>query len=393
MPSARDDEPTDAASATSAASGAGGDDATGAPGEPVPKDAVDPELINLRPRTQIGLVTSFALVLFCVVVGVRLRGDLGFAGEGATSLRPATDIAGGRVAANSHIQVKGQLDRIAAARVRKSISTPGLRLVPMHGTGDRVWVALDGDSWSEPHGDAGFRGRLRRLDELPFADALRAQVAKARAPRYVTADELRRAHLAGDTQLTTIGGDAFAVAATDELEVVVVDPTTVTVVTSFNRRLPDADAWTEALVEAGLIAPGAQPQSTARMIARYEIRRPDAFASVTAALAGAGLWGARLEPVTRRMRTAWADAVLREDGLVVDDGTEVPWHAVDVIAVHAARRVPGDAWVLLDGEHPDRYWYIRPLYGALVLFGALFAWALARSIKREFMGPKAPVRS
>lgn len=380
-------EPTPAMSAPS-------DDASSAParpapGEPVPKDALDPELVSLRPRTQIGLVTSFAVVLFCVVMGIRLRGDFGFAGEGAPTRRAATDVAGGRAESDTHVELAGTIDRLAAIRVRKSRGANGLRLVPMHGTSDRVWVALDGDGWAPPHEGATYRGRLRQLDDLPFADGLRAEVAKLDAPRYVTGEELRRAHRAGDAQLTSIAGDAFKVAPGDEVEVVVVDPTAVTVSASLNARLPSAEAWTEALVTAGLVAPGTAPPETVNRLVRFEVRRPDAFASATAALAQAGLWGARLEPVTRRMRTSWAEAKVGDDGLVVE-GATVPWAALDVVAIHAARTVPGDAWVVIEGESPATYWYVRPLYGALVLFGLLFGWALARGIKREFLAPRVP---
>ena len=36
------------------------------PGAPVPKDEIDPELVSLRPRTQVGLLTSFSVVVFCI---------------------------------------------------------------------------------------------------------------------------------------------------------------------------------------------------------------------------------------------------------------------------------------------------------------------------------------
>jgi len=38
---------------------------------------------------------------------------------------------------------------------------------------------------------------------------------------------------------------------------------------------------------------------------------------------------------------------------------------------------------LLTDEVPDRYWYVLPVYGLLVVFAALFAWALVRSLRRD----------
>lgn len=384
MASDPDDKPSEAT--------AGGEAAAGAaePGAPVPEDAVDPELVSLRPRTQIGLITSLAVVVLCLTLAIRLWPDWRFVGEGKPVRHTAAEVAAGKVGPDSHIELTGVLDRNAAVRVRKTAGIPGLRVVPVAGTADRVWVVMDGDPWAPPREGAGYVGRLRPLDDLPFAAPLRAQIRREPPARYITGDELRRARTEGVTALTTVTGDPFEVAPGDTIEVVVEDPNAVNLVVSFNPRLPDAAAWATALVDAGLIAVGTAPDASSDRLARWEVRRPDAFASVTAALEKATLWGARLEPVSRRYRAVWSEAQLRDDGLVVADGTVLAWPAVDVVAVHAARRIPGGAWVVVTGELPERLWYVRWLYGLLVVFGCLFAWALARGIKREFLGPKLP---
>ena len=157
MASDPDDKPSEAT--------AGGEAAAGAaePGAPVPEDAVDPELVSLRPRTQIGLITSLAVVVLCLTLAIRLWPDWRFVGEGKPVRHTAAEVAAGKVGPDSHIELTGVLDRNAAVRVRKTAGIPGLRVVPVAGTADRVWVVMDGDPWAPPREGAGYVGRLRPL--------------------------------------------------------------------------------------------------------------------------------------------------------------------------------------------------------------------------------------
>ena len=362
------------------------------PGAPIPKDEIDPELVSLRPRTQIGIVTAFSVLAFCVYLAVRLWPDLQFGGEGAPVETTVEAIAAGELAADRHVTLAVDLERAAAVRVSRSAGHPGLRVAPAVGSGDRVWIIVDGNGWTTPREGGRYTGRLRRLSDLPFEGSFRSQVGKHPAPRHVTAEELRRAVGAGTRELTAVTGDSFTAAEDDVVEIVSIDPDAVIVAASFGERQPDIETWTAALSSAGLIEPFAAPRTADDDMVWFDVRRPGALASTSKALEEAGLWAARVEPVTRRDRAVWRQVRADAAGVTVGDAT-LPWSVVDVAAVYAARPLPGDPWVVLVGEAPDRYWYVRPLYVAIAIFAALFAWALVRTARRELLSPKVPTRA
>jgi len=360
------------------------------PGAPVPKDAIDPELVSLRPRTQVGLVTALSVVAFCVYLALRLWPDFQFAGEGAPRDVTVEQIRAGQVEDESHVQVRADVERAAAVKVRQSEAKPGFRLVPAVGGADRVWIALDADGWSAPRADPRYAGRLRRLDELPFAGALGRQLRAHPPARFVTGAELRRGRAAGDAgTLTAVTGDAFPVTATDEVEIVVPDPDAATIAASFGERLPDANTWATALATAGLIAPGAKPVRADDGQAWFEVRKPNVLADAPRALQSAGLWGARVEPMSREYRAPWKDVIVDDAGVSLG-GARLAWSAVDVAAVHVPRPLSGAAWVVIVGDGPGNYWYVRALYVLIALFGLLFTWALIRTARAELLSPKVP---
>jgi hypothetical protein len=360
------------------------------PGAPVPKDEVDPELVSLRPRTQVGLLTAFSVLAFCIFLAIKLLPDLGYGGEDQARAVTVEQIVAGKVDDESHVTVPITLERAAAIRIRQSKGVPGLRIAPVAGGGDALWVVIDGEAWSPAREGATYTGRLRHLSDLPFDGPVRSYVRANPAPRHVTADELRRSAKAAE--LTAVTGDRFAIADDDTIEIVVPDPDAVLVVASFDSFRPDAAAYAKALADAGFIAPGAQPTKVAGNQAWFAVTRPDALASTDAALAAAHLFGTKVEPLIRRHRVAWKDLVVGANG-VTADGTQIPWASFEVAAVHVARPLPSDPWVLLVGETPGHYWYVLPLYVLLALFTALFAWALVRTARRELFSPKVPTRA
>jgi hypothetical protein len=346
------------------------------PGEPIPKDEIDPELVSLRPRTQVGLVTAFAVVVFCVFLSIKLWPDFRFAGEGKARTVTVEDVAAGKLDDETHVAFEATLERAAAVRVRRAKGIPGLRVVPVSGSGDRLWVVLDGDGWTRPREDELYAGRLRRLSELPFESAFRAEVRAHPAPRHVTAEELRRG--AGATELTAVTGDTFAITASDTVEIVVPDPDEVDVVASVDKIHPTAEAWADELHAAGFAATAGKTEGQQVWIS---VKGPGILGSIDQKLLAAHFF-LNSKPKIRRHHVAWGD-LQRSDAGVTVDGTQIAWGTFDVAAIQAARPLHGDPWVLIAHEAPDRYWYVRPLYVLLVIFAALFAWALVRTARRE----------
>jgi hypothetical protein len=362
------------------------------PGAPIGKDEIDPDLVSLRRAApKVGIVTSAAIVILCVVMGIRLWDDFAFSRSGDSPRTvTAEDVAAGKVGGDSYVSLVAPLDRSAAVRVRVTEANAGTRVVPVRGTDDKLWVALPGDAWSEVNPDDVVTGRLRPMSDVRFDDELAAEVKRAPAPRFITGDTLRKAKTSsgGGGAVALVGGGSHTLAPTDEIEISQIDPGAAVVVATFNPRLPTVQAWTAVLVEAGILAAGEQPVRATEETARWELRRPDAVADVTARIDGAQLWGARAEPATTRFRVAWS-ALAASDAGVTSPAGVIPWSAVDVVALWAPRTVPPGAKILLVDEKPDAYWYLMPVYVGLALFAVLFTWALVLAIRRTLADARA----
>lgn len=349
------------------------------PGAPIGKDEIDPDLVSLRRAApRIGIVTSAAIVLMSLGLMWRMYDDFAFSRGGASKMSTVEQLL--KASDNTYVTLDAPLDRTATVRVRVTEANAGTRVVPVLGSNDRLWVAVSGDAWREVATDNLVSGRLRDASEVRFADDVAAYTRAHPAPRFVTGEALRQAKVGGGA-MPLVGGGSHTPAATDEIEVMVADPGAAVVIAAFNPRLPGVQQWTDALVAAGVLAAGEQPVRTTEDLARWEIRRPDAVASINAALDAAQLWGARVETATARFRTPWNTLQVSDVGVTAPTGV-IPWSAVDVVALWAPRTMPSGAKILLAGEKPEAYWYLTPVYIGLGLLAALFTWALVLAIRR-----------
>jgi hypothetical protein len=378
-------------SAGGGAPGAGTGDGpveTGArdPGAPIAADQIDPDLVKLaRTRPKVGVITAAGLVFLSVVFLLRLGPDRRFAGSGTEPAKVAlADVLAGKVATDAFITLTAEPLVSRALRPTKTKGSPGLRAVPARGTGDRLWLVISGDGWDPPT-TAGYVGRLRKLDDLAFAPAARAYATEHPRPVFATAAAVR-AGLATGT-VTTVAGDQVTLADSDAIALDVVDPNAATIVASFNEDLPDAAKWVAALGAAGITPASTGTPDTALGLVRFAVTAP--VTTTTARLEGARLFGARVESVTRHYQTTWA--VLRKSppaGLDVG-GAVLPDAQIELLGLYVARDIPGDAYALVTGELPDDYWYVMPITIALAAVLLVFAWALVRAIRRDFLPRRA----
>lgn len=356
------------------------------PGAPIAHGEIDPDLVKLaRQRPKVGVITAAGLVFLCVLFLVKLTPDRRFAGnQGSPAPAGVADVLAGKVELDKLIEVTAEPLVSHAIRVTKAKGSLGLRLVPVRGSADRLWIVVAGDGW-EPPATAGYAGRLRKLDDLPFAAAAHSYADQHPRPVFASAAAVRGGFAAG--RITTVAGDTVAIADGDAIALDVVDPNTSTIAAAFNERFPDTAAWRAALDRAGVLPTSTAAPDTALGQVRFTVAAP--VASTTTRLENAGLWAARVEPVTRHYQTTWASLRRSPPAGLDVGGATLPDDQIDLIGLYVVRGIPGDAYAVITGESPADYWYVMPITVALAVITLVFAWALIRVVRRDLLPARA----
>jgi hypothetical protein len=372
------------------------------PGAPVPRDAIDPDLVKLaRTRPKIGAITAAAVVALSVYFILRLGPDRRFGGEPEAPRAVAlADVAAGKIADESFVSLAAEPMMSHAIRTSRSKGDLGYRVTPARGTGERVWLALSGDGWEKPSLKA-YVGRLRRVGELPFAGVLDLHATRYPRPTFASAASVRAGFAGGP--VTTVAGDRITIADTDRVAFDVVDPDRSTIIVTFTGKrdpaqddpghgpLTDAGLWIAELAKHGITAVASPTPGQVDAIlgqARLDVAMP--VAAVTERLEAAKLWAARIERVMRHHETTWGALRASPPTGFAASGQTVPDAHVDLVGLFVQRGVPSDAYALITGERPADYWYVLPLMVVLGIIGLLFAWALVRAI-RELLPARDPV--
>lgn len=361
-------------------------DAPDTAGAPISKDAIDPELIKLRrPRPKVGMITAAGVCLLCLLFYLRLGDDRRFAGSTARAVAVG-DILAGKVEPEQLVTVTAEPVVANVVRASTSKGQQGLRLAPVRGSGERLWLVLPGDGMSPMSETSQVRGRLRPLAALPFAANIEAFLQQHPRPVFAPPNAVRAALASG--KLRTVSGDEVQPADRDEVAADLVDLESAVVVVTFGERLPDVATWAQKLVEAGVL-PSAEvaPRQATTETARFSVAGSPT--EVAQRLEKAGLWAARVEPVLRSLRGTWGELRTSSASALRFGEAQVPDAQIDLIGVLTARGVPQGAFVLVSGEDPALYWYVRPISYALLALAALFAWVLVRAIRRDLLPAKS----
>ncbi|HLL23128.1 MAG TPA: hypothetical protein VK427_13400 [Kofleriaceae bacterium] len=365
------------------------------PGAPIPKDAIDPDLVKLRrTRPTIGLVTSAGMVFLCAFFLYRLTADRRF---GSEPDRPRqvqlADIVAGNVAADSHVELPAEPMMSHAIRATKAKGAPGLRVTPVRGSNERAWLVLDGVGWDAPVTSNRYAGRLRLLADMPFGAAVRAHAAEHPRPVFATPAAVRAAFTAG-AALKTVDGDELTVRASDKVAINLVDPNLSVIVATFTPGTPDhaplvdIASWQRALDGLGIAAKALPQDDKDKAFGQVRFDAPVPVADVTTKLESAKLWSARVEPVTRHRETTWsALAASSPAGFSLGDNT-IPDAQLDLVGIYVTRPIPDAAYALIVGEVPQDYWYILPISIVVGLIGLVFLYALVRAVRRDLLPPR-----
>lgn len=181
-----------------AADAATGATAADEPGAPIAPDAIDPELIKLSvPLPRRHPLVAVAVLLVGALLLYRMRADLSYAlkssepselGEAAAALKS------GKLAeaAGSYVRVSGLPDRrnaLAFDPKGSRLRTQVFRILGTGGAASKLLVASPGvaDRFADNH----FSGRLRRFDEVYFAEAVTDYFKQTQALRAIDLERLK----------------------------------------------------------------------------------------------------------------------------------------------------------------------------------------------------------
>jgi hypothetical protein len=363
---------------------------TGDEGAPVPKDYKDPELIKLqRSRPKIGALTALGVLFLAIFFLAKLNPDRRFGGnDDAPATVTVADLAKGSVDEDAFVSVQAEPQMSHAIRAQTAKNSVGLRVVPVRGSAQNVWLVLPGDGWDDPT-TGPYVGRVRALADLPFAGVLEDFLAKHPRPVFATAAAARTGFASG--KVRTVAGDEITVRDDDKVGFDVIDPNAAVIVAAYNERIPTLAAWTKALTDAGVTITG--PGRDDRERAFFDVALPGAVSTTTTKLEAAGLWAARVDPVTHHHETTWRALETSGPAGFTVGGLTVPDAQLDLVGLYVVRSIPDGALAVITGERPQDYWYVLPVAILVALIALLFAWALVRAIKRDFLPTRVPAQS
>ncbi|MFT3695179.1 MAG: hypothetical protein QM831_18725 [Kofleriaceae bacterium] len=340
-------------------------------GAPIAKDAIDPELVRLaRTRPKVSVITAAGLVFLCLFFVIKLNADRSFGGSGEPRSVAIADLAAGKVEQNGFVKIaNAELLMSHALRTSTSPNGIGLRVVPVRGTNEKLWIAMNGDGWDVPKLGL-LTGRVKKLADLPFWKTISKYGQEHPRPVFAPPSALK----AGN-KVTAVTGETVELADGDKVAYDTTDTEDTLLVGTLNDRLPSKDAWQTELGKAGIQIKQALDVSayTARFIV------VGTQAAITPLLDKANLLGpVRLEAVSHHTDTTWGAFKAAP-----------PSDQVDLVGLYVMREIPADAYALITDEHPEDYWYVLPITIALGVLGLVFAWALVRAVKRDLLPTRA----
>jgi hypothetical protein len=394
------------------------------PGAPIPPDAVDPELIRLPvplPRRHPGV--AIAVLIVGGLLLYRLAPDLRYAVQshsprdfkGAAEAHKSGQLAS---AIDQYVTVAGLPDHRNGLAFDPKGGRSRVQVFRLLGTSTRLFVAATAspippfiDRWS---------GRLRRFDDVSYADALRGSWQQTQVLRAVDLAKLRALPAGGlPAPLDTVdrAGEPLRIEAKQDLLIDVLFDDDVRVLLSKDKFPSEGDARHE-VERLGLAhGPGVETKDGYGYVLRLPPKGPERQRLV-AAIDAQGIWlWHRIEtyrvPATAvqvmpvGLSLPGPDA-LQQPVRYMEQGAPEPapgpagtpsaprqlvpqkepstvllWEQVQAVQVSEPLTVPSDALLLLDGDTPKAVTWTLPLAFLLLLFMGWNVWYLIRSLRRQ----------
>jgi hypothetical protein len=307
---------------------------------------------------------------------------------------------------NRYVRVAGTPDRESALELDTKGSWVFSQLFRVLGTGDRLFVHRLQNPLPADRAEADvFEGRLIRIDDLPYADAIRGYFAKhVVATHYFAADVALKALAArapgAPLSIVDRGGDKASLAADEALAIEVALPDQVQVGLPRSRFPSDVEAREaitsrggDVTLEKGLVKAPAPPSAGAGNLLATAPEPPSRWTYVVrfpAARRQAALDELGDLDRTVEIRDARETIATHANELTIEDGAlvvrapgalERRYQPGDIAAVHTMAPVviPADAYLLVEGDRPRAHTSSILIALVLVVFGVFNIVALVRN--------------
>ncbi len=344
---------------------------------------LDPELVKLpRAKTRIRPIMAMAIIGICLTIGLRLSSDLRFSQQGeALQVTSVGDLNAGHE--NQFVEIRLRPDRPQALRVVPSRATSGQVLMPVMGAAGAMWVLLPPTPWTADHATNDvYRGRLSRLADMDFHDALVAHVASGTiALRPIALEQVQTALSKSLMEVSDVSGDHFTVKATTEVQIQEVATEMVRVHAVSSDPYKDEASWVLALQNAGLLLEETSPISSTPNSWTFHVPAPDGLAAVSTKLRDSKLFAAEATEIRNTREGTWSELGLDGEDIVL--GNPVSGFHTEQVAVASAPLVASDAFLLDTTEKPGTYWYVIIIVLGLAAIALLFAAALYQTLRRS----------
>jgi hypothetical protein len=363
------------------------------PKEPQPKDElpqdvksaspeIDPELIKLpRRKSTVRPISAVAIIAICLTLSFRLLSDLSFSRQGEQPTEVTSLDALGADLENQFIEIEARPDRPQALRIIPNGKTTGQVLMPVLGTAGKLWILIEASPWNEEvRTDERYRGRLMRLDDLGYDEAIRARIKTGLlVPRPIALSEIREALRSTSGEVHDASGDSFPVGPGTSLRYQEIAADTVRILAVSTDPYNDEAGWRLALQSAGILNENVGAVSSTTDSWTFDVKATGGLAEVNEKLVAARLFAASISEVTKTREGKWSDLSL--DGEDILMGEARVGFVASNITLGLAPRIDANAYVLNTTEEPETYWYVPALVLMLAGLGFLFAFGLYRRMR------------
>ncbi len=367
-----------------------------------PRDPIDPELLKLsKPRTKVGWLLSLSVVVFCGYWMFTLRHDLRYS-RAADTPTPIEPTALPAITSESFVEVELIPDRAQLARIWTGRDL-GIHAAPALGHSG-IWLITPASAFAgDPGYDNLYRGRVKRLGELPFFDELVDYYQRADQPMEsidpnAFIDHIRKTR---KTELTTKLGDPMPIDASTSVELLWRRAQRAWVTVAPNEEFSNPQSWANALrSQAGLAIQGSvinetnetngtDPERATKGLWTFEVEAPDGVEAISAKIRAAGLLVNQVSPVESVIQGVVGDIQLNDQQLRVKT-LEIP--LIELQAVKIPHRVipQADDVALIAGETPDDFSILWLIYLFFLLIGGLFTWTFVRALRGSAPPTPAP---